>query len=167
MCLLRLKVCIFSEHSSRIMVVTDVFPLRQLPTTGSILVQVPKGMKPGETFVLDVKKGKVHDTLGARQQALVQQLPKSRKVSHIVADKHKVYLLFFFCPKSDSSHAIQALQQSFKGDLTSLDGMLKYERSLRLAMGKLKNRWPAGLKVPKADGQVERGRERERKEERA
>jgi hypothetical protein len=165
-CLFRLKVCIFSEHYSLIMFVTDVSSLRQLPT-GSILVQVPKGMKPGEAFVLDVKKGKVHDTLGARQQALVQQLPKSRKVSHIVAHKHKVYLLFFFCPKSDSSHAIQALQQSFKGDLTSLDGMLKYERSLRSAMGKLKNRWPAGLKVPKADGQVERGRERERKEERA
>ena len=48
-----------------------------------------------------------------------------------------------------------------------MDGMLKYERSLRSAMGKLKNRWPAGLKVPKADGQVERGIERERKEERA
>ena len=80
------------------MVVTDVFSLRQLPT-GSILVQVPKGMKPGETFVLDVKKGKVHDTLGARQQALVQQLPKSRKVSHVVAYKHKVLSSFLFLPQ--------------------------------------------------------------------
>ena len=44
----------------------------------------------------------------------------------------------------------QALQQSFKGDLTSFQGMLNYERSLRSAMGKLKNKWPTGLKVPKS-----------------
>ena len=97
-CLFRLKVCIFSEHYSLIMFVTDVFSLRQLPT-GSILVQVPKGMKPGEAFVLDVKKRKVHDTLGARQQALVQQLPKSRKVSHIVAYKQSIYSLLFLPEK--------------------------------------------------------------------
>ena len=44
---------------------------------------------------------------------------------------------------------VQALQQSFKGDLTSFSSMLKYERSLRSKMGKLMNKWPTGLKVPK------------------
>ena len=45
---------------------------------------------------------------------------------------------------------VQALQDSFQGDLTSFQGMLNYERSLRTAMGKLKHKWPAGLKVPHA-----------------
>ena len=45
---------------------------------------------------------------------------------------------------------VQALQNSFQGDLTSFQGMLNYERSLRTAMGKLKHKWPAGLKVPHA-----------------
>jgi len=45
---------------------------------------------------------------------------------------------------------VQALQQSFRGDLTSFQGMLNYERSLRTAMGKLEHKWPTGLKLPKA-----------------
>ena len=49
-----------------------------------------------------------------------------------------------------ASRDVQALQQSFRGDLTSFQGMLDYERSLRTAMGKLKHKWPTGLKVPKA-----------------
>jgi len=88
--------------------------------TGNILVDVPKGMKAGQTFVLDLKQAPKL-AVGARQQKLVQKLPKARK----------------------------ALQTSFKGDLTSFQGMLEYERGLRSAMGKLKHKWPSGLKVPK------------------
>ena len=47
----------------------------------------------------------------------------------------------------DEVKIVQALQKTFKGDLTSFQGMLNYERSLRSAMGKLKNKWPTGLKV--------------------
>jgi len=92
----------------------------QVPS-GNILVDVPSGMKPGETFVLDLKQ-EPKLAAGARQQTLVQKLPQARK----------------------------ELQKSFKGDLTSFQGMLNYERSLRSAMGKLKNKWPTGLKVPRA-----------------
>lgn len=59
---------------------TDGCGWRQVPS-GNVLVDVPKGMKPGQTFVLDLKQAPTELAAGARQQALVQQLPKARKVS--------------------------------------------------------------------------------------
>jgi hypothetical protein len=117
----------------------------QVPS-GNILVSVPSGMKPGETFVLDMKQ-EPKLAAGARQQTLVQKLPKARKVGVSVRQSGPLWT------EPASSHAVlaaQELQQSFKGDLTSFQGMLNYERSLRSAMGKLKNKWPTGLKVPKS-----------------
>lgn len=42
-------------------------------------MDVPKGMKAGQTFVLDLKQAPKL-AVGARQQKLVQKLPKARKV---------------------------------------------------------------------------------------
>jgi hypothetical protein len=52
----------------------------QVPS-GKVLVDVPRGMSPGQTFVLDLQQAPKQLAAGARQQALVQQLPKARKVT--------------------------------------------------------------------------------------
>ena len=87
---------------------------------GNVLVKVPAGLEAGQSFVL--RRTDTRHTGANSGMPSHQALPKARK----------------------------ALQHAFEGDLTSLTGMLRYERRLRARMGKLKNRWPTGLQMPQS-----------------
>jgi len=86
----------------------------KIPGRGDSVIQVPPGIKPGETFVFH---------LGDDSQA------KGSMASTKLQPVHKI---------PESRNTLLKLEQK---DLTSFKGMLTYERALRKTMGKIRHTW--------------------------